>query len=425
MKENPSAANPVENNNDEFSNQRVPLSERKGWLNLLTVSLGYVFVVTSMQAGGNIGVGLNFRDAFLAILLSSVILAVLACVMGVIAAKSGLTLGLLSKYSFGKAGTYVPVAIVAITTIGWFSIDAYMIGQSTNALFSMVPIIPVAILGGIGMTLTALRGMKWMTYLSNLAVPLIIVFGTISMVMAVQSSGGVAGLMAMTQENPISFSKAVALGVGSYAVGAVMFTPDIMRFAKSAKTAIIVMIITLMLGNTFMVLSGAIGAVATGSPDIAMVMAAQGLLAPAFLVLVLNIRSTAQGCVYSGSMSLSSVTKIKRPYLVIGFGVVGIIFAVIGFYNYFGSYIDFLSATVPPLGGIFLADFLVTYRQDYPEMDKIELPTINISGFIAWIVGFVVSRIQIGMPVVNCIIVAFLVKAILGKVMGSGIKQRQ
>ena len=62
---------------------------------------------------------------------------VLACVMGVIAAKSGLTLGLLSKYSFGKAGTYVPVAIVAITTIGWFSIDAYMIGQSTNALFSM------------------------------------------------------------------------------------------------------------------------------------------------------------------------------------------------------------------------------------------------------------------------------------------------
>ena len=58
-------------------------------------------------------------------------------------------------------------------------------------------------------------------------------------------------------------------------------------------------------------------------------------------------------------------------------------------------------------------------------MDKIELPTINISGFIAWVVGFVVSRIQIGMPVVNCIIVAFLVKAILGKVMGSGIKQRQ
>ena len=153
----------------------------------------------------------------------------------------------------------------------------------------------------------------------------------------------------------------------------------------------------------------------------------QGLLAPAFLVLVLNIWSTAQGCVYSGSMSLNSVVpKAKRTWLVAGFGIIGIIFALIGFYNYFGSYIDFLSAAVPPLGGIFLADFLVTYRQDYPEMDSVELPMVNIAGLIAWIVGFVVNRIDIGigMPVINCIIVAFVVKAILGKVMGSGLKTK-
>lgn len=75
----------------------------------------------------------------LAVLVSSVILAVLSCAMGVISAKSGLSLGLLSKYSFGKAGTYVPVAIVVITTIGWFSIDAYLIGQTTNTLFPVIP----------------------------------------------------------------------------------------------------------------------------------------------------------------------------------------------------------------------------------------------------------------------------------------------
>lgn len=409
-------------NNDEFSTQRVPVAERKKWLNLLTVSLGYVFVVTSMQAGGSIGVGLGFRDAVLAILVSSVILSVLACAMGIIASKSGLNLGLLSKFSFGQAGTYVPVAIVAITTIGWFSIDAYLIGQSTNALFPQIPIIPIAVLGGIGMTLTALRGIKWMTYLSNLAVPLIIIFGIISMVVAVNSSGGIEGMMAIEHNTPISFSKAVALGVGSYAVGAVMFTPDIMRFAKNTRTAILIMIVTMMVGNTFVVLFGAIGAVATGSSDIAVVLAMQGLLAPSFLVLVLNIWSTAQGCVYSGSISLGTVTKIHRPYLVIGFGVVGILFAIIGFYNYFGSYIDFLASTVPPLAGIFLADFLVTYRLNYPDISEVKLPTINIAGFAAWVVGFIVSQIPFGMPVINCILAAFLVKAILGRVVGSGIK---
>ncbi len=411
-------------NQDEFSNQRVPLSERKSWISLLTVSLGYVFVVTSMQVGGSIGVAMSFGRTVTAILLSSVILAVLACIMGVIGCRSGLTLGLLSKYSFGQAGTYVPVAIVAITTIGWFSIDAYLIGQSTNALFSSVPIIPVAILGGIGMTLTALRGMKWMTYLSNLACPLIVVFGIISMVLAVRDSGGMAGMMALVQEDTMSFTTAVSLGVGSYAVGAVMFTPDIMRFAKSVKTTIYVMVVTLVLGNSFVVLFGAVGAVATGNPDIAYVLAAQGLLAPSFLVLVLNIWSTAQGCVYSGSMSLSSVTKIKRSYLVIGFGVVGIIFALIGFYNYFGAYIDFLAAMVPPLAGIFLADYLFLYRKGYPELETAVLPAVNIGGFVAWIIGFLVSRVSIGLPVVNAVVIAFLVKAVLGKVLPGKAEQK-
>ncbi|MTR49228.1 cytosine permease [Pseudoflavonifractor sp. BIOML-A11] len=425
MKKSETNAAPEVQSSAEFSNQRVPMTARKGFLNLLTVSLGYVFVVTSMQAGGNIGAGLNFKDTVLATLLSSAILAVLACAMGVIASKSGLSLGLLSKFSFGKAGTYVPVAIVVVTTIGWFSIDAYLIGQSTNTLFPIIPIVPIAILGGVGMTLTAMRGMKWMTYLSNLAVPLIIIFGAISMGLAVHSAGGVSGMMAIPQENPVDFGQAVAWGVGSYAVGAVMFTPDIMRFAKNAKTAVIVMIITMMLGNTFMLLSGAIGSVVTGTPDVAIMLSMQGLLAPAFLVLVLNIWSTAQGCVYSGSMSLNSVVpKVKRTWLVIGFGVIGIIFALVGFYNYFGTYIDFLSSTVPPLAGIFLADFLVTYKRDYPETENVELPTINIAGFIAWIVGFLASKIPFGMSVINCIIVAFVVKAVLGMVMGSGAKKK-
>lgn len=402
--------------NDEFSNQRVPLSERKGFWGLLTVSLGYVFVVTSMQVGGSIGVSMNMKDAMTAILLSSAILAVLASVMAVIACKTGLTLGMLSKYSFGQAGTYVPVAIVAITTIGWFSIDAYLIGQSTNALFESIPIIPIAILGGIGMTLTALKGMKWMTYLSNLAVPLIIICGIVSIGIAVKSLGGWNGMMTMAKPNDMPFAQAVSLGVGSYAVGAIMFTPDIMRFSRNAFSAVITMIITLVIGNSFVVLFGAIGAVSTGNPDIAYVLKVQGLLAPAFLVLILNIWSTAQGCVYSGSMSLSSVTKIGRPKLVIGFGVLGIILAIAGFYDYFGNYINFLASTVPSLAGIFLADYIFVYRGEYPEIKNDEFAKVNYTGFIAWIAGCAVSFIPVGFSVVNGVVAAFLVKAVLKNV---------
>lgn len=405
-------------NSDEYSHQPVPASARKSWFRLLSISLGYVFVVTSMQVGGSIGMGMKFSDAFAAILLSCLILAVLAGIMGVIACKSGLNLGLLSKYSFGMAGTYVPVAIVTITTIGWFSIDAYLIGQTTNTLWPMVPILPIAALGGLGMTLTALRGIKWMNRLANLAVPLIILFGVVSIVVAVKGVGGVSGLMAAQQTADMDFTTAVTLGVGSYAVGAVMFTPDILRFCKSKKASVAIMAVTMLVGNAFVVLFGAIGAVTTGNSDIAFVLAAQGLLAPSFLVLVLNIWSTAQGCVYSGSMSLSATVKVKRPYVVIGFGVIGILFALIGFYNFFGTYIDFLASLVPSLTGIFLADFLFTYRQDYPALDTSRLPMLNAGGFIAWAAGVAVSRIPVGMPVLQAVLAAFIVKALLGNRLG-------
>lgn len=90
---------------DEYSKSAVPMSARKPFMSALIISLGYVFVVTSMQAGSTIGVGLSFNNMVGAVLVSSLILTVLSCIMGVIATKSGLSFGLLSRYSFGRAGT--------------------------------------------------------------------------------------------------------------------------------------------------------------------------------------------------------------------------------------------------------------------------------------------------------------------------------
>lgn len=402
--------------NDEYSKSAVPMTDRKSFMSVLIISLGYVFVVTSMQAGSSIGVGMQFSGMVSAVLVSSAILTVLSCIMGAIACKSGLNFGLLSKYSFGQAGTWVPVVIVAITTIGWFSIDAYLIGDSAHRLFSWMPILLIAILGGLGMTLTAGKGTKWMNMLSNIAVPVILIFGAISIVTAFKDIGGIAGMNAIVKEDTLTFAKAVSTGVGSYAVGSVMFTPDIMRFAKNAKASTIVMIITIMIGNSFMVFFGAIGSVVYNDPDIMGVLAIQGLLAPAFIVMVLNIWSTAQGCVYSGSLSLSSVIKMPRERLTLIFGVLGTILACLGFYNYFGSYINFLSSTVPPIVGIILADFLMKYKNGYP--DAASLPKADIGAFISWVVGFVVSTVEIGLPSINCVVAAFAVKAIFNAATG-------
>jgi cytosine permease len=399
---------------NEYSRECVPLKERKSFFSLLVVVLGLVFVVTSMQVGGIIGNSLSFRETIVAVLISSVILAVLGAFMGAIGAKTGLTFGLLTKYSFGEIGTWIPVVIVAVTTIGWFSIDAWLIGASTNSLFSSIPIVPIVILGGVGMTLTALFGIGWMNKLSNLAVPLIAIFACISIYIAFRDIGGIAGFNSIKAKETITFAQGISLGVGSYAVGAIMFTPDILRYAKSQKTAIIIMIISMVIGNSFVVLFGAIGAIATGEPDIANVLAMQNLLAPAFLVLVLNIWSTAQGCVYSGALSLSSkIKKVSREKIVIAFGVIGVILALVGFYNFFGNYINFLASLVPTLAGVLISDFFIKYKDGYPAVEGHTFVRLDYLGFAAWIAGIIVYFLPFGMPAVNAVIASFLVRSIL------------
>lgn len=399
-------------NDSEFTQSSVPASQKKNFWEICVVWIGYVFVVTGMQVGGTMGTSTDFATLLKALAVGSVVLLVLGTFMGLIALKTGNTFGMLCRYAFGKIGSNVISLMIVVTLIGWFSVDAYMIGQASNALFPALPIIPIAIVAGIAMTATALFGMKWMSKLSDIAVPLVLIFGIISIVLSVKSTGGLTGLFAIQPKNPLSFNTLVSLSIGSFVCGAVSFTPDVLRFAKNKKQTLIIMFLAMMIANPPMIILGAVGSIATGYSDITFVLAAQGLLAPAFIVMILNIWSTAQGCVYSGSLSLANTFRIDRKVLVIGFGLAGTIGAVIGFYNYFGTFINFLATTIPALGGVFIADYLVKYRKGYPSLDGDDIPAVNWGAFIAWGLGIATNYVHVGITQVNCIIVAAVIEAV-------------
>lgn len=399
-------------NDSEFTQSSVPASQKKNFWEICVVWIGYVFVVTGMQVGGTMGTSTDFATLLKALAVGSVVLLVLGTFMGLIALKTGNTFGMLCRYAFGKIGSNVISLMIVVTLIGWFSVDAYMIGQASNALFPALPIIPIAIVAGIAMTATALFGMKWMSKLSDIAVPLVLIFGIISIVLSVKSTGGLTGLFAIQPKNPSSFNTLVSLSIGSFVCGAVSFTPDVLRFAKNKKQTLIIMFLAMMIANPLMIILGAVGSIATGYSDITFVLAAQGLLAPAFIVMILNIWSTAQGCVYSGSLSLANTFRIDRKILVIGFGLAGTIGAVIGFYNYFGTFINFLATTIPALGGVFIADYLVKYRKGYPALDGDDIPAVNWGAFIAWGLGIATNYVHFGITQVNCIIVAAVIEAV-------------
>ena len=200
----------------EFTQQAVPLSQIKGFFEICVVWIGYVFVVTGMQVGGTMGISTDFATLLQALAVGSVILLILGSFMGLIALKTGLTFGKLCRYAFGSLGSHIISLMIVVTLIGWFSVDAYMIGQASHALFSFLPIIPIAILAGIAMTTTALFGMSWMSKLSDIAVPLVLIFGILSIVLSVKSTGGMDALFAIKHKKKKKNNTLVSLAIGSF-----------------------------------------------------------------------------------------------------------------------------------------------------------------------------------------------------------------
>lgn len=104
-----------------------------------------------------------------------------------------MSLDLLARKAFGAKGSYLPSAMISFTQIGWFGVGIAMfaipvanelLGGSTAAEWVLV------IIAGVCMTASAYFGIKSLTLISYIAVPLVAILGTVAMVMAVKQGNG-------------------------------------------------------------------------------------------------------------------------------------------------------------------------------------------------------------------------------------------
>ena len=213
------------------------------------------------------------------------------------------------------------------------------------------------------MTASAYFGIRGMEIVSYVSVPLILVLGTYSMVTATHAGGGLAAVFARSVGG-ITVFNAIGMVVGSFVSGGTT-TPNFTRFAKDKKTAVFTTVVAFLIGNSLMFAFGAVGGAFTGKDDIFYVMMAQGLLLPALVVLGANIWTTNDNALYSGGLSLSNITGIRKRPLVIVSGVIGTL-ASVYLYNNFVSWLSFLNATLPPIGAIIIFDYF-GHPQHYEE----------------------------------------------------------
>ena len=384
---------------NDFSLGPVPKSARKGVISLTLVMLGLTFFSASMWTGGSLGTGLSFDDFFLAVLIGNLILGIYTSFLGYIGASTGLSTHLLARFSFGSKGSWIPSLLLGGTQIGWFGVGVAMFaipvhkatGIDTNALI---------VISGLLMTVTVYFGISALMALSMIAVPAIAILGGYSVLTAVDSVGGITELQKIQPTEPIDFSVALAMVVGSF-ISAGTLTADFVRFGKKPMGAVAITMIAFFIGNSLMFIFGAAGAAATGQSDISEVMIAQGLLIPAIIVLGLNIWTTNDNALYASGLGFSNITGLPSKYISMLNGLIGTVCAL-WLYNNFVGWLTFLSVAIPPIGGVIIADFFMN-RKRYMDFENAKFQTINWAGIIAVAIGVAAGNFLPGVVPLNAV----------------------
>ncbi|MUJ27168.1 cytosine permease [Aliivibrio fischeri] len=385
---------------NDYSLGPVPKTARKGVVSLTLVMLGLTFFSASMWTGGSLGTGLSFNDFFLAVLIGNLILGIYTSFLGYIGASTGLSTHLLARFSFGSKGSWLPSLLLGGTQVGWFGVGVAMFaipvqkatGIDTNALI---------VISGLLMTVTVYFGISALMILSMVAVPAIAILGGYSVFSAVDSIGGIAELQKIQPAEPMDFSVALAMVVGSF-VSAGTLTADFVRFGKKPMGAVAITMIAFFIGNSLMFIFGAAGASVTGQSDISEVMIAQGLLIPAIIVLGLNIWTTNDNALYASGLGFSNITGLPSKYVSMLNGLIGTVCAL-WLYNNFVGWLTFLSLAIPPIGGVIIADFF-SNRKRYMNFDNAAFQTINWAGIIAVAIGVAAGKFLPGVVPVNAVL---------------------
>ena len=397
----------------DYSLEAIPQEDKKGFLSMLVVMLGFAFFSASMLAGGNIGTSLNMSDFIKAVIFGNILLCIYTGLLAYMAGDTGLSTHLLARYSFGEKGSYLLSGLVSITQIGWFGVGVAMFAIPVAKVTGINAWILIIALGLL-MTATAYFGMKSLTILSMIAVPAIAILGSVSAGKAISDVGGIATLLSIKPTGTMTMSAALAAVVGTFISGGTL-TADFTRFSKDKKTAVSSTVIAFLIGNSLMLAFGAIGAIATGQADISEVMFTQGLIIPAIIILGLNIWTTNDNALYGSGLGFSNITKQPKSRMVIINGIVGTLLSMV-LYNNFMTWLNILNSFIPATGAVLIADYFIINKGKYTDFKTTKFKVVNINAVIAWGLGVIGAYTIPGITPVNSVLTTVITYVILTKI---------
>ena len=399
----------------DFTSSRVTPEGRKSNISMFMVMLGFTFFSASMWAGQKLAAGLDFGGFIGALILGGIILGAYTGALGYIGAKTGLTLDMLAHRSFGRKGSWLPSAMISFTQMGWFGVGLAMFAIPVAQEFLGLEVTPehmpyqgyiLVAIAGMLMTASAYFGIKSLTLISWIAVPMVGILGTVAMIMAInRGDATLVEQFSRVNDGSLTIIAGAGLVIGSFVSGGTA-TPNFARFSKTARIGCIVTVVAFFLGNSLMFFFGAASSIYVGGNDIFEVMLNlnQTLFYLSVLVLGLNIWTTNDNALYSSGLGLSNIFGWSKRTMVLIAGIIGTVSAVWLYWN-FCDWLNILNCTLPPIGAILIVSYFKN-RNEYMS-DDVHISNVNWASIIGVILGAVVANlVKWGIPSINGMVIA-------------------
>ncbi|SDP10284.1 cytosine permease [Microbacterium testaceum StLB037] len=414
---------------DDFALSRVTPDAQKHWFGIAVQRFGQVSALSQFLLGATLGYAMTFSDAFLALLLGSIILEVIMCIVGIIGQKEGLNTALLARWTgFGDIGASLVGLAIGISLIGWFGIQSAISAESLDSLLpGLMPTWAWSLLFGLAVTAIVAVGFVGMQWLANITVPLFLVLVGWSIISEL-SNHSFGDLLTSPAPGPtMSVWQGTAIVAGGLIVGAII-TADMTRFNRSKADVVKQTVLGVTLGEFVIGLSGVLLAHAAQSGNIvAIVTSSVGLVG--LIIVITGTLKINDWNLYSSTLGLVNFIStafgknLHRVTTTIVLGVVGSVLAAAGILSQFTEFLIILGVAFPPIAGIMVAEYFLV-RRWRGELDASRAegrlpqtsPRIVPVTLVIWVISALVGYFFTwGIPAISSLVLSIVLYTVAGK----------
>jgi cytosine permease len=433
---------PLEPARDDYATRPVPRNARRPMWEVLVIRLGAFACVPQLLLGSALGYGLSFRDAVLATLLGSVILQTLSLALGAAACAEGLSTTLLAAWAgFGRIGSALVGAVIAIALMGWFGVQNGVLASGLLHATGWMDVPLWSVVTGIAVTWVTVKGYRLMSLIARVALPLFLL-AVAWAAWHLLAGRSLAVLLAAAPAGPrLGLPAAITAVTGSFIIGAIV-TPDVTRFMRSGRDVFWMTLIATFIGELTINLLAVAMALLLRTSDIVMLMSTLAGGVGATIAVASTVKLNNLN-LYSSSLGFSTLVHalrlkrgaaIDRVRLTWWIGIVSTVLSMLGILDHFIGFLVLLGVAIPPIAGIMLVDYYLL-RRDRAELARarttgalpVDSERLNPIALAAWLLACVSALLlpDVGIPALNALVIGSVAyglgMALAGRLRGRGI----